>query len=241
MEDYPWQGFLFGHLYTGSHWYYLPVALLVKTPLGMIALWAAGAVAVVAVRRLRPAAPYLLVPTAVLLAAAMDGSRDFGTRYAIFVPMFLAVAAACVPALRSWWRWAPLSTGLLVAFVAVSSLRTFPYYLPYSNEAFGGPSKTYLRLHDSNVDWGQDLGRLADRLSERYPDERIWLVYKGSGVPSYYGIESSDPRKAGVREVHGLLVVSDTAIDKARGKLAELIDSSRPIDQVGHSITIYRR
>ncbi|MEV0741875.1 phospholipid carrier-dependent glycosyltransferase [Streptomyces sp. NPDC050549] len=239
LEDYPWQGFLFGHLYTGSHWYYLPAALLVKTPLGMLALWAAGAVTVVAVRRLRPAAPYLLVPTAVLLAAAMDGSRDFGTRYAIFVPMFLAVAAACVPVLR--WRWAALSTGLLVAFVAVSSLRTFPYYLPYSNEAFGGPAKTYLRLHDSNVDWGQDLGRLADRLRERYQGERIWLVYKGSGVPSYYGIESSDPRKAGLREVHGLVVVSDTSIDKAQGKLAELIDSSRPIDQVGHSITIYRR
>jgi len=239
LEDYPWQGFLFGHLYTGSRWYYLPVALLVKTPLGMLALWAAGAVTVVAVRRLRPAAPYLLGPTAVLLAAAMDGSRDFGTRYAIFVPMFLAVAAACVPVLR--WRWAALSTGLLVTFVAVSTLRTFPYYLPYSNEAFGGPAKTYLRLHDSNVDWGQDLGRLADRLRERYAGERIWLVYKGSGVPSYYGIESSDPRKAGAGEVHGLLVVSDTAIDKARGKLAELIDSSRPIDQVGHSITIYRR
>ncbi|MFJ9896385.1 ArnT family glycosyltransferase [Streptomyces sp. NPDC091280] len=239
LEDYPWQGFLFGHLYTGSHWYYLPAALLVKTPLGMLALWAAGVVTVVAVRRLRPAAPYLLVPTAVLLAAAMDGSRDFGTRYAIFVPMFLAVAAACVPVLR--WRWAGLSTGLLVAFVAVSSLRTFPFYLPYSNEAFGGPAKTYLRLHDSNVDWGQDLGRLADRLRERYAGERIWLVYKGSGVPSYYGIESSDPRKAAVGEVHGLLVVSDTSIDKARGKLAELIDSSRPIDQVGHSITIYRR
>ncbi|WP_019067864.1 ArnT family glycosyltransferase [Streptomyces hokutonensis] len=239
LEDYPWQGFLFGHLYTGSHWYYLPAALLVKTPLGMLALWAAGAVTVVAVRRLRPAAPYLLAPTAVLLAAAMDGSRDFGTRYAIFVPMFLAVAAACVPVLR--WRWAALSTGLLVAFVAVSSLRTFPYYLPYSNEAFGGPSKTYLRLHDSNVDWGQDLGRLADRLHERYQGERIWLVYKGSGVPSYYGIESSDPRKVGVREVHGLLVVSDTSIDKAQGKLAELIESSRLIDQVGHSITIYRR
>ncbi|MFJ6894514.1 phospholipid carrier-dependent glycosyltransferase [Streptomyces hokutonensis] len=239
LEDYPWQGFLFGHLYTGSHWYYLPAAFLVKTPLGMLALWAAGAVTVVAVRRLRPAAPYLLVPTAVLLAAAMEGSRDFGTRYAIFVPMFLAVAAACTPVLR--WRWAPLSTGLLVGFVAVSSLRTFPYYLPYSNEAFGGPAKTYLRLHDSNVDWGQDLGRLADRLRERYPGERIWLVYKGSGVPSYYGIESSDPRKVGVREVHGLLVVSDTSIDKAQGKLAELIDSSRPTDQVGHSITIYRR
>ncbi|MCX5329360.1 glycosyltransferase family 39 protein [Streptomyces sp. NBC_00140] len=239
FENHPWQGFLFGRLYTGSLWYYLPAALLVKTPLGMLALWAAGAVAVVAVRRLRPAAPYLLVPTAVLLAAAMTGSRDFGTRYAVFVPMFLAVAAAGVLAVRR--RWAVVATGALVLFVAVSSVRTFPYYLPYSNEAFGGPAQTRLRLHDSNVDWGQDLGRLADRLRERYPAERIWLVYKGSGVPSYYGIDASDPRGVPLEDVHGLLVVSDSSVAKATGRLAELIDSSRSIDQVGHSITVYRR
>ncbi|MGW6731278.1 ArnT family glycosyltransferase [Streptomyces sp. NPDC055013] len=239
FEEYPWQGFLFGRLYTGSLWYYLPAALLVKTPLGMLVLWAAGVVAVVAVRRLRPAAPYLLVPAAVLLVAAMLGSRDFGTRYAVFVPMFLAVAAGCVLTLR--WRWAPVAVGALVAFVAVSSLRTYPYYLPYSNEAFGGPAKTHLRLHDSNVDWGQDLGRLADRLDERYRGERIWLVYKGSGVPSFYGIQAGDPRKVPAREVRGLLVVSDSSVAKATGRLAELIDSSRPIDTVGHSITIYRR
>ncbi|NNN30848.1 phospholipid carrier-dependent glycosyltransferase [Streptomyces sp. S3(2020)] len=239
FENHPWQGFLFGRLYTGSLWYYLPAALLVKTPLGMLALWAAGAVAVVAVRRLRPAAPYLLVPTAVLLASAMTGSRDFGTRYAVFVPMFLAVAAAGVLAVRR--RWAGVAAGALVLFVAVSSVRTFPYYLPYSNEAFGGPAETRLRLHDSNVDWGQDLGRLADRLRERYPAERIWLVYKGSGVPSYYGIDASDPREAPLDDVHGLLVVSDSSVAKATGRLAELINTSRSIDQVGHSITIYRR
>jgi len=181
----------------------------------------------------------VLVPAAVLLGAAMTGSRDFGTRYAVFVPMFLAVAAGCVLAVR--WRWAPLVTGVLVAFVAVSSVRAYPYYLPYSNEAFGGPAKTHLRLHDSNVDWGQDLGRLADRLRERYAGERIWLVYKGSGVPSYYGIEASDPREVPESEVHGLLVVSDSSVAKARGRLAELIDSSRAVDEVGHSITIYRR
>jgi 4-amino-4-deoxy-L-arabinose transferase-like glycosyltransferase len=239
FENYPWQGYLFGHLYTGSRWYYLPVALLVKTPLGMLALWAAGTVAMTRVRRLRPAAPYVLVPPAVLLAVAMQGTRDFGTRYAVYVPMFLAVAAACVLAAR--WRWARWTTGVLLAFVAVSSLRTFPYYLPYSNEAFGGPARTHLWLHDSNVDWGQDLGRLADRLRARYPGQRIWLVYKGAGVPSYYGIHAADPRRVPADEVHGLLVVSDTSVDKARGELAELIHSSRPVDEVGHSITIYRR
>ncbi|MET4640674.1 phospholipid carrier-dependent glycosyltransferase [Streptomyces sp. NPDC006539] len=230
-------GFLYGRTYTGSLWYYLPAALLVKTPLGMLALGAAGAVAMCAIRRLRPAAPYVLLPTAVLLAGAMTGTRDYGTRYAIFVPLFLAVAAAALIVVRR--RWVYVVTGSLVTFVAVSSLSAYPYYLPYANEAFGGPAKTHLWLRDSNVDWGQDLGRLADRLRERYPDERVWLFYKGSGEPSYYGIRASDPLTVSPDQVHGLLVVSDSAA--ADAPLAALIDSSEAIDEVGHSITIYRR
>ncbi|MCT7355916.1 phospholipid carrier-dependent glycosyltransferase [Streptomyces sp. 15-116A] len=239
LENHPWEGFLFGRLYTGSLWYYLPAALLVKTPLGLLVLWAAGAVTVVALRRLRPAAPYVLAAPAVLLAAAMYGSRNFGTRYALFLPMFLAVAAGCVLLVRR--RWVPVTTGALVAFVAVSSLRAYPYYLPYANEAFGGPARTRQHLHDSNVDWGQDLGRLAERLRERYRDERIWLVYKGSGVPSYYGIEAGDPRRVPPDRVRGVLAVSDSAAAKATGRLAELLAGSRPVEDVGHSITIYRR
>ncbi|MEU8636503.1 phospholipid carrier-dependent glycosyltransferase [Amycolatopsis sp. NPDC048633] len=239
FEDQVWGGFLFGTHYFGPLWYYLPVALLVKTPLGALALGLAGAVVLVAVPRLRPAAPYVLVPAAVLLSAAMTGSRDLGVRYAVFVPMFLAVAAAGVVALRR--RWAYVAAAALVGFAAVSSLRTFPYYLPYSNEAFGGPAETHLRLHDSNVDWGQDLGRLADRLGQRYPGERIWLVYKGSGVPSAYGIDAADPLTVAPERVRGLLVVSDSAAVKADDRLRALIGGSTPIDEVGHSITIYRR
>ncbi|MGW3210295.1 phospholipid carrier-dependent glycosyltransferase [Streptomyces sp. NPDC001135] len=239
LENQPWQGYLFGHLYTGSLWYYLPAALLVKTPLGLLALGAAGAVTVVALRRLRPAAPYLLLPPGVLLAAAMTGSRDFGTRYALVVPVFLAVAAACVP--RPGRRWTAAATAALVLCTAVSSARAFPYYLPYANEAFGGPANTHRLLHDSNVDWGQDLGRLADRLRQRYPHERVWLVYKGSGVPSYYGIHAADPRTVPPERVHGLLAVSDSALAKARGRLAELVRSSRPAGGVGSSISLFRR
>ncbi|MFR9794929.1 phospholipid carrier-dependent glycosyltransferase [Streptomyces sp. MS06] len=239
LEELPWQGFLFGRLYTGSLWYYLPAALLVKTPLGLLAASGAGGVALVAVRRLRAAAPYVLVPVGVLLATAMLGARDFGTRYALFVPVFGAVAAGCLCALRR--RRVSAAAVALSLTVAISSLRAFPYYLPYANEAFGGPAATHRLLHDSNVDWGQDLGRLADRLRTRYPGERVWLVYKGSGVPSAYGIRAADPRAVPVTRVHGLLVVSDSAAAKARGRLAELLASSRQVDEVGHSITLYRR
>jgi len=237
FEDQTWGGYLFGQYYQGPRWYYQPAAFLIKTPLGMLALGLAGAVVTVASRRLRPAAPYLLVPPAVLFAVAMTDSRNLGDRYVIFTPMFLAVVAAGMITLRR----ARIAAAALALTVTVSSLRTFPYYLPYSNEAFGGPSNTHFLLHDSNVDWGQDLGRLADRLKQGHPHDRIWLVYKGSGVPAYYGITAEDPLSVPSGQVHGLLVVSDSAVAKADARLRALIDTSTPIDEVGHAITIYRR
>ncbi|MGW4487991.1 phospholipid carrier-dependent glycosyltransferase [Amycolatopsis sp. NPDC004368] len=239
FEDQVWSGFLFGRLYFGALWYYLPAAILVKTPLATLALWLAGIAGLLAIPRLRPAAPYLLIPSAVLLAAAMTGSRDFGVRYTVFLPMFLAVAAAGLVVLRR--HWARIGAAALVAFTAVSSLLTFPYYLPYSNEAFGGPAETHLRLHDSNVDWGQDLGRLAERLRTRHPGERVWLIYKGSGVPAAYGITAADPLRVPSDQVHGLLAVSDSSIAKADAHLKALLATSTPIDEVGHSITLFRR
>lgn len=238
-EDRSYGGFLFGRRYHGSPWYYLPAALLVKTPLGALALWLAGLAAMLGIRRLRAAAPYLLAPTAVLCALMLLETRNFGVRYVIVVPVFMAVAGGCVMAIRQ--RWVRIAVATLVALLAASSLRTFPYYLPYSNEAFGGPSKTHLRLHDSNVDWGQDLGRLADRLHTDYPGQKVWLVYQGGGRPSHYGIDYRSPLNVPPDQVHGLLVVSDTRISLADARLTTLLDGATPIGDVGHSITLYQR
>lgn len=229
------QTFLFGRV-SGPVWYYLPAAMLVKTPLGLLALWPAAAVAFLV--RWRAAAAYLLITPVVVFAAVAVGNRDYGTRYAIVIPMFGAVAASVLVTLR--WRGVAVVLAA-VAVAVVSSARAYPYYLPYSNEAFGGPAETHLRLHDSNVDWGQDLGRLASRLRSGYPGETVWLVYKGSGVPAYYGIDGRNPLRVPPDQVHGLLVVSDTAIDLADPPLRSLIATATPIDQVGYSITVFRR
>ncbi len=238
LEDKSWGGFLFGRQYDGSVWYYLPAALLVKEPLGMLLLWPAAAVVLLRVSRFRAAAPYLLIPAAVWFAVAMTGSRDFGTRYVVFLPMILAVAAAVLFTRR---RGVRAVAGLLAGWVAVSSALTYPYYLPYSNEAFGGPAKTWTRLHDSNSDWGQDLGRIAALLRDKYGNPTVWLVYKGGGDPVYEGIHYRDPELVPPAEVHGYLVLSDDAIDKASPELARLIATSTPIDQVGHSMTLFHR
>jgi hypothetical protein len=239
FEARTFNGFLLGRAYQGGLWYYLPVALLIKTPLGMMALWVIGTLTLLAKRTLRVAALYLIAPAVVLMLVAMTGARDYGTRYVIFMPMFLAVVASTVVLTRV--AWVKVAATLLVAFVAVSSVRTFPYYLPYSNEAFGGTANTHNNLHDANVDWGQDLARLATHLRERYPGQPVWLSYKGSGVPGYYGIHAKSPTAVPADQVHGLLVVSDSRVALAAGRLKQLIDTSTPIDEVGYSITIYRR
>lgn len=61
------------------------------------------------------------------------------------------------------------------------------------------------------------------------------------GVPAFYGVDARDPRPVPTGKVHGLLAVSDSAAAKAEGRLAVLLRSSRPVDEVGHSITLYRR
>lgn len=238
LENETYGGYLFGERFTGGRWYYLPAALLIKTPLGAIALWLAGVAALLAVRRLRPVALYLLLPIAILLPIAMTGGRSFGVRYVIWVPIFCAVAAGAAVAVRRRWAWPVVAA--LVLFVAVSSLRTFPYYLPYSNEAFGGPAQTYRHLNDANVDWGQDLKRLGNYLKAHPSDEPVWLLYKGRGNPRYYGIVARDPTTVPPEEVHGILAVSVMRLSGAPDAFAPLIGGREPIAVIGHTIRVYR-
>jgi tetratricopeptide (TPR) repeat protein len=98
------------------------------------------------------------------------------------------IGGAASALIRQNPRWVYAVLALLL-FHAVSSLRTFPVYLAYSNELWGGPSNTYKYLTDSNSDWGQQL-----KTTKQYLDQRgvkdCWFVYFAEGVvdTSYYGI-----------------------------------------------------
>jgi hypothetical protein len=239
FERGSYASYLFGSVAHGSRWYYLPVALAVKEPLGMLALWPLGAVALAAIKPLRPIALYVLLPVAVLFGLAMNASRDLGVRYVIWLPMFMAVAAAAVLAYRKRRVMLPIALSL-IAFAAFSVVRAFPYYLPYSNEAFGGPAQTYKYLNDSNVDWGQDLSRLGQYLDRNAPGEPVWLAYSGTALPSYYGIDARDPSKLPPSEIHGLLAISYTKLTLNEDKYGPLIEGQTPIADIGYSILVFR-
>ena len=188
--------FIFGRVYEHGVWFYFPAVLVIKSTLGLLALvtLAFAAVASGRLRRWREIL-FLLTPAVIYFWVAMGSSLNIGARHILPVYVFLCVFAAggCWAWIessgRQWNRgWALLVAGLLLCQV-VSSARAYPNYMAYSNEFWGGPSKTYKYLTDSNTDWAQQL--LAVK---KYTDEHgikdCWFAYFADPFfrPQDYGI-----------------------------------------------------
>ena len=73
----------------------------------------------------------------------------------------------------------------------------FGNHLAYLNEIAGGPRRGYVRINDSNFDWGQDLQRLGAWLDENGIEEPIDLAYFGNADPRAYGIRFHLPDPLG--------------------------------------------
>lgn len=181
--------YVFGRLYTTGKWFYFPVAFLVKATLGFLLLLlltipAAGYLW----REKKRETLFLLIPAIFFLAVSMTSKLNFGIRH--LLPIFpllivLAAGAACYLASRNGlWLYAVV---LFVVFHCASSLRAFPYYISYSNEAFGGPQQTYRYLLDTNSDWAQGLIDDRDYLARNRITD-CWIDYYGPLDPDYYGV-----------------------------------------------------
>jgi 4-amino-4-deoxy-L-arabinose transferase-like glycosyltransferase len=190
MADF-YTSYLFGTIYPHGIWYYFPAAFAIKSTLSFMALLLLAIVAI-ATGRLTGWREilFLTVPSALHLAVAMGSGLNIGVRHILPLYAFLSVlgAGAALTFIRRDWRWGYAVVALLL-FQAVSSGRTFPSYIAYSNELWGGPSQTYKYLSDSNADWGQQLKATKKYLDQRGVKE-CWFVYFAEGVvdTGYYGI-----------------------------------------------------
>lgn len=232
--------FLLGEHYQGGRLLFYPALLLMKTPVATLLLWVLAAVAVIRSEgRCRSAAFVGAVP-AILFTVGLLSETNLGIRHVVVVPIFLAVAVGAVPVLGLPARAYVL--GGLVLLSAASVWTVFPHHLQYVNEAFGGPSRAPELMSDSNVDWGQDLGRLSEYLEDRYPGQPVWLAYFGSADPAAYGIRNSrDPATVPPDQVKGVVAVSVTLVNSFLPDRYDFItERHRPVDTVGHSILIYR-
>jgi tetratricopeptide (TPR) repeat protein len=178
--------YVFGKSYPHAVWFYFPAALLVKSSLTflilfVISFWVIASGRFTKWRELT----FLLIPALIYLAVSMLGGMNIGIRHILPVYIFLAILCAGSISIliksRRYWLYAVL---LLLVFQAISVTRTFPNYIGYANEAFGGPKNVWRYLSDSSADWAQQLHAV-----KRYTDEQnvhnCWFVYFGTGVIDY--------------------------------------------------------
>jgi 4-amino-4-deoxy-L-arabinose transferase-like glycosyltransferase len=148
--------------YAPRFWYYFPVALGLKLPLGTLGLFALGAAVAVA-RRARAAEEALVhLPALAVLLAATLWAMPTGTRYVLPALPFLFVSAGRAGAWagKSKARWAPIV--LFLASNLVVNVRDHPFHSSSTNPIAGDPRLVYRLLEDSNQDYGGGIKALGE-------------------------------------------------------------------------------
>jgi 4-amino-4-deoxy-L-arabinose transferase-like glycosyltransferase len=178
--------FFCGEVSQNGHWLFFPTVLLVKTPLPFLVLSGFGTVIVL--RRHWREWRYLVPVASVtaILAIAMASRVQLGVRYVLpLYPMLATIAgigAAFLSVTRSVKSWVLLSM-LTIAQLGVS-VANFPDYLAYFN-VLAGPEPERLFV-DSDLDWGQDINRVAVELRARAIG-RVFAALHGTADLSQHG------------------------------------------------------
>jgi hypothetical protein len=159
--------YLLGQHSIHGWWYFFPVVLAVKTPIPFLLLAIFGAAT--CLRRFRQLNGAYLFPLAfslAILAVGMLGHIDVGIRHVLPIYLGLSVVAAVgVVRLYEIGRgWARAALWVCAGWLALTSLLAHPDYLPYFNAIAGDEPERIVA--DSDLDWGQDMTRLATRLRE---------------------------------------------------------------------------
>lgn len=190
--------FLLGQFSDTGFLSYFPVAFIVKTPLALLALIGLAAVLLLWKPPTRRPALFLLVAAAAFYGLTMLSALNIGYRHVLPALPYLLVLASglAAPQLRPRNGRHPVARGQVWSWIAIggtalllaTTLWIHPHYLSYFNLLAGGPGNGYNVLIDSNLDWGQDLKRLAIWMDENDVPS-VNLAWFGTADPAYYGID----------------------------------------------------
>jgi hypothetical protein len=245
-EGHP--SFLLGERSNMGFWYFYPVVVAVKTPIAFLLLLAAGVTLTVRKRQwFRCAGPPLALSAGIMLVGLFT-HINIGVRHVLPVYLgFSLLAAAAAMHLLELGRarkWVPAVAALLVLWLAASSLLSRPDYLAYFNElAFGQPENI---LVDSDLDWGQDVKRLATRLHEAGAQRLTWVPLQVTDFEKEFGFPPIDMRMDVLHPSPGWNAVSMTVLKQRRLGLWDSYpevtvwpDRITPTEKVGKSIWLW--
>jgi len=172
---------------------FFPYAILIKTALPILILLILFPLALVMGKN-RGRILYKLTPliilTAIILIFAIRSNLNIGHRHVLPIYPVMAIFSGSAIAFFNTINPKLRKLGIavvsgLILWLIIESIRIWPHYLAYFNQLAGGPSRGYLHLVDSSLDWGQDLRGLARWLNSNGPriqNRPVYIYYYG-GIP----------------------------------------------------------
>jgi len=253
VQDHNREGhltYLLGASNTVGWPYFYVVALGVKTPLPVLGLGIAGLILLCSKRRFgtRGLMPASMV-VGILIYASFFSQIRIGTRHVMPVFAAFAIAGGCASV---WWlrhlttrRLVQVAIAVLLVWTPATSLAAHPDYLAYFNAIASSKPEDF--LVDSDLDWSQDIKRLAARLKEVGATEVTFDQYapgdlqKLFGFPRMYPLDIRGPRVGWnaisiTRMKYGLFGSDRYVYDRGTHFWPEQV---QPIERVGSGLLLY--
>lgn len=243
--------FLLGKKYQAGQWFYFPVAFSIKSSLLLLLLFPISLL-VLSLYRERPREMlYLLVPAISFMAVAMTWRINIGVRHVLPIyPFIIVLAAAGACALAKRYRVALVALLALLCYHGAVTAQTAPNYLAFSNAFWGGTENTYRVLHDSNVEWEQNLLQVEEYL-KREGIKDCWisnfggaeLVRRQAFCRVIYGVSGTLPDREiepVPQVVEGTIILSTGALPPLGGPEYAQFLNVPPVAMIGGSMLVYR-
>ncbi len=181
--------------FEGGCWYYYPYAMLVKLPLGTMALLLCAGVftLMMPLRGFGRSELFLAIGIVAILAFVTRSGAGQRLRYVLPVMPLLLVAASKSARGLTAGRVPAAFVVVALCSTVLSSLWTYPHSLSYFNELAGGPFQGHAHLRESNIDWGQDFLYLQRWLRKHPEATPLGLSWNHPILdPKHLGIEYTE-------------------------------------------------
>lgn len=251
--------YVLGHFGDRGWWYYFPLAIAVKTPLqtliGIIGIallgsvwWRRKAASTPRVAdRLRlipiPVLLYSVIP--LLFVAFSTASRlNLGWRHMmpIYPFIYVLIGSLAFAWTRTFRPIHAIAAGALALNAVVVQVGAYPNELGYFNSLAGGTAGGPRYLLDSNLDWGQDLPKLAAYVRENRIAALPFAYYGRATVSAYIpnavSLPSTDELSSGTPTPRGIVAISVGELIRSDDRYSWLY-ARTPFRIIGSSIYLY--
>lgn len=257
--------YLNGNFNHDGWWYYFLWAFIIKTPVPFLIFLSAAIFNYKKNDLNFLNRSFIFLPVILFLFVTSWKAYNIGVRYILLIYPFLIlfVSGQIIAIMQNVKRKAQnnglkfkrlffafsFSLYALAGWYVFSSLSVYPDYLAYFNELIGGPDNGYKYLDDSNIEWGQDLKRLA-QYQKNNPALQVvysWDTFAGSSKS--YGIKNllllnmkeqwwASPSGKYAINVHALVRLK-RASQKYEDDRLNWGDLYRPVSRIGRSFFVY--